>query len=253
MNSLKNFKRTIVYLVLLGFIATMLLKMPVSAKTPDELLYVGNEELYLYYTAFQYSFIVIWEDPEGLDILTDPWTGYNNGDYSEVVYRLPKGTRFRVNGVVRNNRGNIFLRLTDGNYVFSGDIAFDFDENGQLLDNYHSEHMGDFYLTFLEMNQTGGVMDVKTLDPSSKQIPYNTYYAAENRLVTKTAEELGNELYGYVGSKIGMPKTILTTADLLDNLLKGRFSIHDYLYSYNDSPEDADSIDEGIDYYYRTR
>lgn len=217
-----------------------------------EKIVVGNEELVVCSTAYPYTFIVIWEDPEGLDILSYPWTGVNNGIESNVVYRLAYGERFLVNGVVRNNRDNVFLRLEDGNYVYSGDCAFDFDLNGERLDGYHSDNMGEFYLTFLEMNKEGGVMDVKLLDPSSKKIPYMTYYGLENRLVTKTAEQLGNEMYGYVGSKIGINRVILGTADLLANLSEGKFSLENYLYSYNDDPEDADSIDEGIEYFYRT-
>ena len=213
---------------------------------------VGDERLIVCPSAYPYSFIVIWEDPEGLDILTYPWTGYNNGLRSDVAYRLKYGERFQVNGVVRNNRGNVFLRLEDGFYVYSGDVAFDFDENGQRMDDYHCDNMGEFYLTFYKMCQDGGVMDVKTLDPSSKKIPYNAYYRLEHRMVTKTAEQLGNELYGYVGSKIGISKPILGSANLLAQRLKGYFNWEEYLYSYNDSPEDADSIDEGIDYYFRT-
>lgn len=217
-----------------------------------EEIIVGDERLIVCPAAYPYSFIVIWEDPEGLDILTYPWTGYNNGLRSDVAYRLKYGERFQVNGVVRNNRGNVFLRLEDGYYVYSGDVAFDFDENGQRMDDYHCNNMGEFYMTFLKMNQEGGVMDVKTLDPSSKKIPYKAYYGFENRLVTKTAEQLGNELYGYVGSKIGISRIILGSADLLVNMCRGNFSVENYLYSYNDDPEDADSIDEGIDYYFRT-
>lgn len=222
-----------------------------------ETIIVGNETLYVLSTAYPYAFIVIWEDPEGLDILTYPWTGYNNGLRSDVVYRLALGDRFLVDGVVRNNRGNVFLRLVDGNFVYSGDVAFDFDENGQRMDDYLSNNMGEFYSTFKKMNETGGVMDVKTLDPSSKKIPYKAYYGLENRLTTKTAEELGNELYGYVGSKIGLHKYVLWYADLFNNLLKDikegkEFSWDNYVHSYNDAPEDADCIDEGIDYYHRT-
>lgn len=224
----------------------------VVAKAKTESIIVGDEELIVYSAGYPYAFIVIWEDPEGLDILTYPWTGYNEGLRSDVVYRLAYGERLFVNGVVRNNRGNVFLRLIDGHYVYSGDVAFDFDENGQRMDDYHSNNMGDFYLTFKKMNDTGGVMDVKTLDPSSKKIPYKAYYRLENRLVTKTAEQLGNELYGYVGSKIGIDKVILWSADLFINLCHGKFSVGNYLYSYNDDPEDAECIDEGIDYYYRT-
>lgn len=217
-----------------------------------EKIVVADKELVVCPTAYPYSFIVIWEDPEGLDILSYPWTGTNNGIKSDVVYRLNYGERFLVNGVVRNNRDNVFLRLDDGNYVYSGDCAFDFDRNVERLDDYHANNMGDFYLTFLKMNEDGGVMDIKSLDPSSKKIPYKTYYGLESRMVTKTAEQLGNELYGYVGLKIGINKYMLGSADILANLWKGKFSLNNYLYSYNDDPEDADSIDEGIDYYYRT-
>lgn len=254
---LKVFAVTIALLVL--FIAPCKVTVNAEASDSKDVFIVEDNEkgmcykLIVYPTAFEYDFIVIWEDSEGLDILSRPWTGINGGRSSSVEYRKQYHEHVRVNGVVRNNRGNVFFRLVDGNYVYSGDVAFDFEANAELLNNYHALNMGDFYYTFYKMNLRGGVMDVITLDPLYERIPYNTYFRSEDRLTTKTAEELGNMMYGYVGLDIGLDKYMLQAADILANVIVNhKFDFNNYLYSYNDDPEDADSIDEGINYYERT-
>ena len=210
-------------------------------------------QLIVYPTSFDYDFIVIWEDPEGLDILSYPWTGVNGGRHSEVVYRKQYKDHILVNGVVRNNRGNIFFRLVDGNYVYSGDVAFDFEANAALLNNYHACHMGEFYTTFYNMCEEGGVMDVKLLSPRNGQVvPYNAYFKTDECLKKESAEALGNMMYGYVGLDIGIHESVLKSADIFANVLKQGFDFEKYLYSYNDDPEDADWIDEGMAYYYHT-
>ena len=223
-----------------------------------------NTILYVRPTNFAYDFIVIWEDPEGLDILSHPWTGYNYGIYSKVIYRLAYHEHIRVTGVVRNNRDNIFLRLTDGNYVYSKDVAFDFEKNGQLMADYHANHKGGYYSKFRAMcGEVDGVMNTRKLDPSSKNIPYNVYYKSENRVDIRTAEDIGNMLFGYVARKIGMSSIIAKLGNAYHNITdddgdnnKGNnnsATINSCLNSWCDDPKDVSCINEGISYYNRNK
>ena len=118
------------------------------------------------------------------------------------------GTRLYVNGRVRNEKGNLWLRLTDGSFIFVDRTAFDFDATAQqAIDRVRGYNPIDpkFYAEMLYCFGKDGEYDLKR--DNHLGLNTNYYYFYSHGIIqsrTATGEMLGNYLYGYVCNRIGM-------------------------------------------------
>lgn len=194
-----------------------------------------------------------------------------------------------INGIIRNQYGNIWLRTGDmDGYVYIENLYLNFDvlaiQNYQYIIAYDDAEMG--MLEFYDLVKPGGTADYKHwLDPSNKGIEYTVNF--NDRCCKMTAEELGNIHYGFLGRLTGFPSEILLYAGGVVNqagkldfeALKKRtteaavkcanpdivaFSIcvittetqdiiteifNECSGSYCDNPDDAYNVQKGINYF----
>lgn len=145
---------------------------------------------------------------------------------SAVVKTYKLGTRISVVARIRNEHNNMWLKLSDGSFMFSDRAAFDFDSMASLAMNtvYHptpicyptfnfwsglgvhcspsmAGTMGSMLIHFSE----GGTFDLK----QRNLLGLNTYdyYVYANGTIlneTYTGEDLGNILYGYTCRNVGI-------------------------------------------------
>lgn len=145
---------------------------------------------------------------------------------SNVVMRYDLGTKIRVVARVRNEHNNVWLKLSDGSYMFADRAAFDFDSMSsyalnvvnqsslvcyptislqQGLGIQCSPSQERIYLAMLEHFIPGSTFDLK----KREILGVNTwdYYVYANSMFldeTYTGEELGNILYGYTCRSVGI-------------------------------------------------
>lgn len=139
---------------------------------------------------------------------------------SDVVNTYELGTRIKVVARIRNEHNNMWLKLSDGSYMFSDRAAFDFDSMASFaLDNvYQTANMmclshisiengldlgsspcqKGIFESMLYYFREDGPFDLK----QREKLGYNSYdyyvYAkGEFQDERYTGEDLGNILYGY--------------------------------------------------------
>lgn len=147
---------------------------------------------------------------------------------SNVVMRYDElGTKIRVVARVRNEHDNVWLKLSDGSYMFADRAAFDFDSmSSYALDIVNqsaslcyptislqqglgiqcSPSQAKTYIAMLEHFRPGSTFDLKKreiLGPDT----WNYYVYANSTFLdeTYTGEDLGNILYGHTCKSIGIP------------------------------------------------
>lgn len=143
---------------------------------------------------------------------------------SEVVKTYELGTRIRVVARVRNEFDNMWLKLSDGSYMFSDRAAFDFDSMASYALNMVnrsggvvcypswyglsmscSRSLAGTLGAMLKHFKSGGTFDLKLRN----RLGLNTYdyYVYANGVFQGerfTGEELGNILYGYTCRSVGI-------------------------------------------------
>lgn len=143
---------------------------------------------------------------------------------SAVVNTYKRGTRIKVIARIRNEKNNLWLKLSDGSYIFSDRVAFDFDSMASLAFNsvYQMtlpvchldfsrlsiychpsklEILSNMYVYF----RPKGAFDLKERNLLGLN-SYEYYVYANNTFLNKryTGESLGNILYGYTCKKVGI-------------------------------------------------
>lgn len=147
---------------------------------------------------------------------------------SNVVMRYDLGTKIQVVARIRNEHNNVWLKLSDGSYMFADRAAFDFDSISsyalnvvnqssslvcyptisleQGLGIQCSPYQKGKYIAMLEHFSPGSTFDLK----KREILGVNTwdYYVYANSMFldeTYTGEDLGNILYGYTCRSVGIP------------------------------------------------
>lgn len=146
---------------------------------------------------------------------------------SDVVNTYELGTRIKVVARIRNEHNNMWLKLSDGSYMFSDRAAFDYDSMASFaLDNVYQTAnsmcppsvsfwneldlesspcepaiMGSMLKYFRE----DGPYDLKQRDKLGlKSYDYYVYANGEFQDERYTGEDIGNILYGYVCRDVGI-------------------------------------------------
>lgn len=147
---------------------------------------------------------------------------------SNVVMRYDElGTKIQVVARVRNEHGNVWLKLSDGSYMFADRAAFDFDSMSsyalnivnqsaslcyptislqQGLGIQCSPSQAKTYIAMLEHFRPGSTFDLKKREILGLRT-WNYYVYANSTFLDETyaGEDLGNILYGYTCRSIGIP------------------------------------------------
>lgn len=147
---------------------------------------------------------------------------------SEVVKQYNWGTKIQVVARIRNEYNNMWLRLSDGSYMFSDRAAFDFDSMVSYAQVMVGQSSGSpmCYTTFsfrhgLDAHcsyplfgklasmyihfRPGGTFDLKGRNKLGSGT-YDYYVYANGAMLDKryTGEALGNILYGYTCRDMGI-------------------------------------------------
>lgn len=160
---------------------------------------------------------------------------------SAVVNTYKLGTRIRVVARIRNEHNNMWLKLSDGSYMFSDRAAFDFDSMASFAINRVYQRVYPVCATnynfqnglslhcYPSITGTLGSMLIHfrpyvTFDLKQRNLlginSYDYYIYANGRFLNKryTGEELGNILYGYTCRNVGISlNKAIKYAGLADN------------------------------------
>lgn len=181
-----------------------------------------------------------------------------------------QGTELRVVGRIRNQYNNLWLQLSDGSFIWSGDTAFDFQKtaNGALADiimgiyGFNVTHTCEtqeicyeagFLSAFYDLFAPGMKYDLKQDSHlgNNKNSKYRLYIDGSVQSTKYTGEELGNIFYGYMTSMWGLSyNDALFYAGIgaSDNRLSCLLHPNEAVY-YCDSPDDRPYIKLGYDYF----
>lgn len=135
-----------------------------------------------------------------------------NSDLIEEIE--DQDTMLNIDGVLRNQYGNIWLKLSgEQRYVYIDNVYLDFlkliEQNYQYI--YIFENAASKMAMFYDTVKPGGKADYKAwLDPSLKGIEYNVRFGEDFYKIT--AEQLGNIHYGYLGSVVGFSEDLILYA-----------------------------------------
>lgn len=185
---------------------------------------------------------------------------------SELLKEISdKDTMIDIDGILRNQYGNIWLRVSGEGYVYVENIYLNFESlvvcSWQRITALGDEAAPLWF--FYEVSPDGPADYKRWLDPSSKGIIYKVKVADE--FYDMTAEELGNINYGYLGKLMGFPDDILLYAGGTLNVT-GKFGFETFTntykalstageiikecsISYCDAEDDAENVKRGIRYY----
>lgn len=146
---------------------------------------------------------------------------------SDVVNTYELGTRIKVVARLRNEHDNMWLKLSDGSYMFSDRAAFDFDSMASFaMDSVYQPVSIVCYPTISFWNGLGlecspsqvemlgsmlihfkpkGTFDLKLRDRLGAN-SYDYYVYANGVFLDEryTGEDLGNILYGYACRNVGI-------------------------------------------------
>ena len=125
---------------------------------------------------------------------------------SKTVNWYKAGDRLYVVGRTRNKHGNLWLKLSDGSFIWSEYAAFDFDAtvneaNGLVRSLIFSK---EWYLYMGLAFRPDGPYDLKVINLLGNR--YKEYYVYSNGIIQDrkmSGEELGNILYGCVFARSG--------------------------------------------------
>ncbi len=173
--------------------------------------------------------------------------------YSELIETIEdERTPLYIDGVLRNQYGNVWLHISSGGFVYSENTFLIFES--LFFSSYQRTiALGTKYdlLCFYDLVKPGGTRDYKRwLDPSAKQTLYNI--EIQQNLYQMTAEEIGNIHYGFLGRSIGIdPETLLYAGGIVNiitskSLIK---NINACVDSYCDDENDVINVQRGIDYF----
>ncbi|MDE6626801.1 MAG: hypothetical protein K2K56_10610 [Lachnospiraceae bacterium] len=147
---------------------------------------------------------------------------------SDVVNTYELGTRIKVVARLRNEHDNMWLKLSDGSYMFSDRAAFDFDSMASFaMDSVYRPVPMVCYPTISFWNGLGlqcsptlegtlasmlvhfkpkGTFDLKLRNRLGAN-SYDYYVYADGMFQDEryTGEDLGNILYGYACKDVGIP------------------------------------------------
>lgn len=160
---------------------------------------------------------------------------------SDVVNTYELGTRIKVVARLRNEHDNMWLKLSDGSYMFSERAAFDFDSMASFaMDSVYQSVNIVCYPTISFWNGLGlscspsvvgtlnsmlnhfkpnGTSDLKLRNQLGLN-SYDYYVYANGMFLDEryTGEDLGNILYGYACGNVGISlKDAIKFAGLADN------------------------------------
>lgn len=146
---------------------------------------------------------------------------------SAVVKTYKKGTRIKVVARIRNESNNMWLKLSDGSYMFADRAAFDYDSMASIalnnvylssypvvcLPNFNSRNgptvhcyssISGTLFSMLGHFRPNGIFDLKQRNLLG--LKYDYYVYANGAFLNKryTGENLGNILYGYTCRKVGI-------------------------------------------------
>lgn len=145
---------------------------------------------------------------------------------SNVVMRYDElGTKIQVVARVRNEHNNVWLKLSDGSYMFADRAAFDFDSMSSYALNRVNQYANRCYLTIspqelgIQCSPSQGRTYIamlwhfrpdSTFDLKKREIlgvtwDYYVYANSEFLNETYTGADLGNILYGYTCKSVGIP------------------------------------------------
>lgn len=154
------------------------------------------EESILFYTAKDE--VPVWSEPT---------------KNSELVKEIPdKNTMVDLEGVLRNQYGNIWLKVDGKGYIYIENLYLNFESlvacSWQEIYALEGEAaIAEFYN---QVSPNGSADYKRWLDPSSKGIIYKV--SIKDELYDMTAEELGNINYGYLGKMVGFTDDVLLYA-----------------------------------------
>lgn len=146
---------------------------------------------------------------------------------SAVVNTYELGTRIKVVARLRNEHDNMWLKLSDGSYMFSERAAFDFDSMTSFAMDSVYQHINIVCPTISFWNELGlpcspslvgtlgsmlnhfkpnGTFDLKLRNRLGVN-SFNYYVYANGVFLDEryTGEDLGNILYGYACRNVGIP------------------------------------------------
>lgn len=173
--------------------------------------------------------------------------------YSERIDTIKnERTLLYIDGLLRNQYGNIWLHVSSGGFVYSENTFLIFE--ALFITSYQKvTALGEKFelLSFYDLVQPGGTGDYKKwLDPSAKHILYNV--EIQQNMYQMTAEEIGNIHYGYLGRAIGIDSETLLRAGGIVNIITSKSllkNIDACINSYCDNENDVINVQRGIDYY----
>lgn len=211
----------------------------ICEKCGEYILHDFEESIYFYTIK---NDVPIWERPT---------------KYSERIDTIEnKRTLLCIDGLLRNQYGNIWLHISSGGFVYSENTFLVF-EVLALQSLQRVTALGEKFelFSFYDLVQPGGTRDYKKwLDPSAKHILYNV--EVQQNMYQMTAEEIGNIHYGFLGRAIDIDSKFLlymggavnlkTSKFILKNIIK---NIDACINSYCDSEEDVLNVQRGINYY----
>ena len=172
---------------------------------------------------------------------------------------VKKDTPLNINGILRNNYGNIWLRLTNNRgYVYVENVYLCLEilamQNYQSI--WHGVTKVEKLAIFYNLVQPNGSADYKHwLDPSNKGIMYNV--KINSKFYQMTAESFGNIHYGFLGRLAGINDNALLYAggavNIATNFNKLRYNIpklvSQCVNSYCDESSDVNDVKSGIQYF----
>lgn len=136
-------------------------------------------------------------------------------------------TQIQVDAILRNQHGNIWLKLKDEDeYIYIDNVYLDFVtlamQNFQKIIVWDDEETR--LTAFYDLVRPEGSADYKEwLDPGGKGIEYSV--KINNSYYTMTAEELGNIHYGFLGRAAGFEEDVLLYAGGAVNVMGQFFRI----------------------------
>lgn len=160
---------------------------------------------------------------------------------SDVVNTYELGTKIKVVARIRNEYDNMWLKLSDGSYMFSDRAAFDYDSMSSVaLDNVYQTAflmclpndtlwmdfglerppcMAGMLSSMLTHFREDGPYDLKRRDILGLSSDYYIYAKGKFLDERYTGHDLGNILYGYVCRDVGISlKDAIKYAGLAEGL-----------------------------------
>lgn len=125
---------------------------------------------------------------------------------SKTVNWYKAGDRLYVVGRTRNKHGNLWLKLSDGSYIWSEYVAFDFDAEVDGAYNLAQQTIlpYEWYINMGILFRADGSYDLKVTSLLGNR--YKEYYVYSNGIIQEkqmSGEELGNILYGRLFARSG--------------------------------------------------